>query len=191
MNVRQAGTDPIRFMSSADSEFSQDKDLLTVAYCRVQKESPEFQTVYEGIDQSVDIKISTFIFRVAPEPVLSLYDFIMTTFVPQSNNQTIDAQEHALTEVPPDSGVSEGRIRVLVKLASVQGGLDVLLWEKNLFLNIINSYPRSRSDQPCNTLFVYRGCCRVVASQNPDSHGPTGKPGSQQRHPGIRCPRGV
>lgn len=121
MNVGQSGLTPIKFMSSADSESPQDKDLLTVTYCRVQKESPEFHTVYEGIDQSVDVKISTFIFRVAPEPVLSLYDFIMTTFVPQSDNRTIDNQEHELTKVSPDASAPEGKIRVLVKLASVQG----------------------------------------------------------------------
>ena len=42
---------------------------------------------FDGIAQSVDIKISTFIFKAAPEPVLAVYDFVMTTFVPGPDQQ--------------------------------------------------------------------------------------------------------
>ena len=86
MDVFQMGADPIRFMSSVDSESTTADDLLTVDYTRAQKASPEFLTVYEGIDQNIDVKISTFVFKAAPEAVLMLYDFIMTTFVPDTGN---------------------------------------------------------------------------------------------------------
>lgn len=33
-------------------------DLLKVKYVRAQRESPEFDSVYEGIDQTVDVKLS-------------------------------------------------------------------------------------------------------------------------------------
>ncbi|KAF8898743.1 hypothetical protein BD779DRAFT_1795358 [Infundibulicybe gibba] len=122
MDLIQSGSDPIRFMSSTESD-STDKDLLSVCYTRVQKASPEFMTVHEGIDQNVDIKISTFIFRAAPEPVLALYDFIMTTFVPQTNTETIQMSS-ANSDLPRATQItredSEGKIRILVKLASVQ-----------------------------------------------------------------------
>ncbi|KAJ7071032.1 vacuolar protein sorting-associated protein 13 [Mycena amicta] len=118
MNVVQPGAEPIKFVSSPESDLLEDKDLLSLTYRRVQKESPEFLTVYEGIDQSVDIQLSTFVFRAAPEPVVALYDFIMTTFVPQSG----PAAE--VSPVTPENEVavqaSAGKIRVLVKLASVQ-----------------------------------------------------------------------
>ncbi|KAJ6604648.1 vacuolar protein sorting-associated protein 13 [Mycena vulgaris] len=123
MSLVQPMQDPIKFVSSPESDLSEDKDLLSLTYRRVQKESPEFLTVYEGIDQSVDITISTFIFRAAPEPVLSLYDFIMTTFVPQSNPAMIESAEDSPIDEPEiavQSTSGGDKIRVLVKLASVQ-----------------------------------------------------------------------
>ncbi|KAF5370222.1 hypothetical protein D9615_010080 [Tricholomella constricta] len=127
LDLVQPGTpQPLRFISSAESGSSLDthQDLLIVAYTRVQKDSPEFATVYEGIDQTVDIKVSTFIFRAAPQPVISLYDFVMSTFVPESSTK------NSVQEVQPYRGtweddlqsrnVVDGKIRILVKLASVQ-----------------------------------------------------------------------
>lgn len=123
MNLVQPGMDdPIKFMSSTDAESSLDKDLLVVNYVRAQKESPEFVSRFEGIDQSVDVQISTFIFRAAPEPVLTLYDFIMTTFVPQSTTQTAVHQEKQSSDaVQSNASDSDSKIRVIVRLASVQG----------------------------------------------------------------------
>jgi len=92
MNIYQPGLPTIEFMSSADT-VAQD-DLLIVRYKKCQPESPVFLTQFDGIDQSVDIKISTFIFRAAPEPVLAVYDFVMTTFVPApAPNQQLPARE--------------------------------------------------------------------------------------------------
>ncbi|GLB36151.1 putative vacuolar protein sorting-associated protein [Lyophyllum shimeji] len=114
---------PLRFISSAESGSSRE-DLLSVAYTRVQKESPEFTSVYEGIDQNVDIKVSTFIFRTAPEPIISLYDFVMTTFVPQSDtqrrNQEVQARKDSTKDPRKSEPPADSKIRVLVKLASVQ-----------------------------------------------------------------------
>jgi vacuolar protein sorting-associated protein 13A/C len=118
-------------MSSAELDSPQDKNLLTVKYTRAQKVSPDFTTVYEGIDQSVDITISTVILRAAPEPVLTMYDFVMTTFVPKSEPPVIDAvvdqvsSTNTSSSSPQKSGSSE-KIRVVVKLASVQSELLVL-----------------------------------------------------------------
>jgi len=135
MNLVRPGMDPIQFVSSAESDSLQDKDLLSVTYTRVQKESPEFTIIYEGINQSVDIRISTFIFRAAPEPVLSLYDFVMTTFVPQSNNQTIKpgSTEYDVNRVHASAASgTDDKIRVLVKLARVQGWCTFCLCYRNL-----------------------------------------------------------
>jgi vacuolar protein sorting-associated protein 13A/C len=126
MSVVQPRADPIKFVSSPESDLLEDKDLLSLTYRRVQKESPEFLTIYEGIEQSIDMKISTFIFCAAPEPVLSLYDFIMTTFVPQSNPGMVESAQESPAGVEPEIAAqapSGGKIRVLVKLASVQGRL--------------------------------------------------------------------
>jgi vacuolar protein sorting-associated protein 13A/C len=122
----QPDLEPIKFMSSAELDSLQHKNLLTVKYTRAQKASPEFTTVYEGIDQSIDITISTVILRAAPEPVLTMYDFFMTTFVPKSAPAAIDAITNQVLSSnmtappgPQQSGSTE-KIRVGVKLASVQ-----------------------------------------------------------------------
>ena len=132
MNIYQPGRPTIEFMTSADT-VGQD-DLLIVRYRKCQPESPVFLTKFDGIDQSVDIKISTFIFRAAPEPVLAVYDFVMTTFVPSpaSNQQqqvvaVVDGEvstPHGKDVVPVavvDQQQAAQKIRVLVNLASVQG----------------------------------------------------------------------
>jgi vacuolar protein sorting-associated protein 13A/C len=131
MNIYQPGSPIIEFMSSADTE-GQD-NLLTVRYKRCQPESPVFLSEFDGIDQSVDIKISTFIFRAAPEPVLTVYDFIMTTFVPgpapdqqQQVDPVVDGETLMYQVDGTDLVVAEQqratqKIKVLVNLASVQG----------------------------------------------------------------------
>ncbi|KIY52729.1 hypothetical protein FISHEDRAFT_63685 [Fistulina hepatica ATCC 64428] len=122
MSLVNPGRAPIKFMSS-NSELPEAQDLLTVHYVRVDKISPEFFDVFHGIDQSVDVRISTFIFRAAPEPVVSLYDFIMTTFVPQNGNQVTQAPRDTLdvgitTQKQSDS--RGGVIKVQMALQSVQ-----------------------------------------------------------------------
>ena len=133
MNIYQPGLPTIEFMSSADTA-GQD-DLLVVRYKKCQPESPVFLTQFGGIDQAVDIKISTFTFRAAPEPVLAVYDFVMTTFVPgpapdqQLRKVTLAAGgDDVLGQSKNVSPVAVAgqqqaaqKIRVLVNMASVQG----------------------------------------------------------------------
>ena len=117
-----AATQPL--LSSADeaaSLASSDLKLVKVKYMKVQKESPDFMLVHEGVDQSVDTELSTFKITLAPEPILSLYDFIMTTFVPkdeeggQSTEHVEKKQEQAAQQTSSD------KLRVRVKLTSAQG----------------------------------------------------------------------
>ncbi|KAF7791866.1 hypothetical protein EIP86_002890 [Pleurotus ostreatoroseus] len=119
MNVVHYGKTPIKFISSAAADTSD--DLLTVKYTRVDALSPQFMTTYEGIAQSVDVKITTVICRAAPEPVVALYDFIMTTFVPEKNDAVPPSPDADVST--PDiqtQGTSQDKIRVTVKLAGVQ-----------------------------------------------------------------------
>ncbi|CEL57657.1 Vacuolar protein sorting-associated protein 13 OS=Saccharomyces cerevisiae (strain ATCC 204508 / S288c) GN=VPS13 PE=1 SV=1 [Rhizoctonia solani AG-1 IB] len=100
-------------------------DLVRVKYVRAQKESPEFMSVYNGIDQSVDVALSTFSFNVAPEPVLTLYDFIMSTFVggnePTTNAPTPAGSNMGTPEAEePLPVVDPGKIKVKVKLTSIK-----------------------------------------------------------------------
>ncbi|THH34126.1 hypothetical protein EUX98_g96 [Antrodiella citrinella] len=121
MSVVQNGKEPLEFMTSIGT--STENDLLKVRYTRVQPESPDFMTVYEGSNQGVDVKVTTFIFRVAPEPLVALYDFIMTTFVPNRDVVASPAVPPPVSEVLQPAAVAQGppeKIRVFVKLASVQ-----------------------------------------------------------------------
>jgi vacuolar protein sorting-associated protein 13A/C len=124
MNVVQPSGTDILFVSTPHHGSSPDNDLLRIAYTRVQKDSPEFLTVHDGVDQNVDVKMSTLVFCAAPEPVLSLYDFIMTTFV--SSNKDIRAQAGSATFAEsPQKRVqvagNTGVMRVLVKLDGIRG----------------------------------------------------------------------
>jgi len=124
MNVVQAGRDQIQLVSSGSTEPG-NKDLMKISYRRVQKNSPEFATIYESTDQSVDVQLSTFIFHAAPEPVVTLYDFIMTTFVPQTQEQAVNKTPSVIAVAdeggPPLPTKAMETIRVSVKLDSVQG----------------------------------------------------------------------
>ncbi|KAJ4486135.1 vacuolar protein sorting-associated protein 13 [Lentinula aciculospora] len=124
MDLVQGDSGLTKFMSTDSHE---EKDLLSVAYVRVQQESPEFTTIYAGIEQSVDVKISTFIFHTAPEPVLMLYDFIMTTFVPESGASS-SPQGPMISNDGSDPSIqvaveNERKIKVSVNLASVRVAL--------------------------------------------------------------------
>lgn len=119
MNYLESGRAPTAFISSEDSK---DEHLLKVKYVRAQQNSPEFMTVFEGIDQSVDVTMSTLVLRAQPEPVIAIYDFLMTTFVPQKGpTLPTPAVEKDLKVSPQQQQVMTEQIRVRVKLESVQG----------------------------------------------------------------------
>jgi vacuolar protein sorting-associated protein 13A/C len=121
--LEQPGKSPLQFMSSAEESGAQDKDLLVVKYKRAQREGPEFETLFGGMDQNIDVEISTFNFHAAPEPVISLYNFVMTTFVPPPADQPEGSPESEASEgvVTLAPGVQKpSLIHVLVKLAGVR-----------------------------------------------------------------------
>lgn len=133
MNVIQP-KGPIKFISTPQ-EVTGSPDLLQVKYTRAQKDSPEFLSTFDGVDQNVDVKMSTLVFRAAPEPILDVYDFIMTTFVP--SNQPVSERKPdqlALPDTPSDDGTDEvapvsdspldSKIRVLVRLEGVKLALE-------------------------------------------------------------------
>lgn len=125
MDLIQPDDKPLKLISSSDQDENQEGDLLTMTYNRAQKASPEFISVFEGIDQHVDIKLSTFIFRAAPEAVISLYDFIMSTFVAPASPTTPQLQAESSSPQVGEKAITQQakkeKIRVLVTLASAQG----------------------------------------------------------------------
>ena len=123
MDIFQTGRPPCQFITSATSNPSE--GLLAVRYRRVQPESPVFTTLYDGINQNVDVKVTTVIVRAAPEPVIALYDFIMTTFVPEDSKgpQSAPSTPEIAQDESADIAVqdaAEGKIKVAVKLAGIR-----------------------------------------------------------------------
>ncbi|CAK9783702.1 putative late endosome to vacuole transport-related protein [Cutaneotrichosporon oleaginosum] len=98
-----------------------DVKLVRVKYLKVQKDAPDFMTKHEGIDTSIDTELSTFDITLAPEPILSLYDFIMTTFVSHDDPQT-PAEAQAAQQ--SQEAVSTDKMRIRVKLTSAQVSLE-------------------------------------------------------------------
>lgn len=119
MNVAHTLGESLQLVSSDRVEGGRDEDLLSISYTRIQETSPDFSVKYAEFEQSVDICLSTFIFRAVPEPVISLYDFIMTTFVPQINDPPA-------TQTSPEESnhtvdrVTSGAMRVTVNLDSIR-----------------------------------------------------------------------
>ncbi|KAL7273138.1 Vacuolar protein sorting-associated protein 13 [Rhizina undulata] len=79
------------------SKTSNDNPLFLVKYVKVKKESPEFMTAYQAIETNVDVSISTINVVVTRKTVLTLLDFVITTFTnpsaPATPNRGIDVNK--------------------------------------------------------------------------------------------------
>ena len=118
-------------VSSGDVEDKQQqRDLVRVKFIRVKKESPEFMSVYEGVETNVDVAISTINLIVTRKTLLTLLDFILITFTNNGNNNgspqmaITDQESETGIEVEPPSPVEGpnegGAIRVKVDLKSIR-----------------------------------------------------------------------
>lgn len=96
---------------------------MRVNYVRAQSESPDFVAEYDGFEQNVDIQFTTFVLRAVPEHVLPLYDFIMTTFVPNrtddTGSKTVEPEEAGTQDAGTE--IKEDKIRVRARLISFKG----------------------------------------------------------------------
>ncbi|KAI0376422.1 vacuolar protein sorting-associated protein 13 [Hypomontagnella monticulosa] len=119
-------------VSSGDVEDrQQQRDLVHVKFTRVKRESPEFMPVYEGIETNVNVAVSTINLVVTRKTLLTLLDFILTTFTNNENSNSPpppqrikDADEEDGVEiVEPTAGSQQnenGSIRVKVDLKSIR-----------------------------------------------------------------------
>jgi len=79
-------------VSSQETDGSESTDLVTVKFVRVQKDSPEFETTYEGIAMNLDVSVSTINVVVTRKTLLTLLDFILITFTNQGPSPVDDTQ---------------------------------------------------------------------------------------------------
>ncbi|KAI8957626.1 vacuolar protein sorting-associated protein 13 [Daldinia sp. FL1419] len=118
-------------VSSGDIEDrQQQRELVRVKFTRVKRESPEFMPVFEGIETNVNIAVSTINLVVTRKTLLTLLDFVLTTFTSNNNSnsqqhrQLINIDEEDTLEIVEPAASSQqnesGSIRVKVDLKSIR-----------------------------------------------------------------------
>ena len=119
-------------VSSGDvDDRQQARDLVHIKFVRVKKESPEFMTVYEGVETNVSVAVSTINLVVTRKTLLTLLDFILVTFTNNQNTAAAagsqkaiaDQESESSVEVGPPSPAAQsegGAVRVKVNLKSIR-----------------------------------------------------------------------
>ena len=115
-----------QIISSEGSSAGKGKDLFNVKLVKVNKESPEFTSTYEGVATNLDVSISTLDFVVTRKTLLTLLDFVLDTFTSPDEGKppkTIEDQ-HASGGKPEKAPELESpdepdKIRIKVDLHSI------------------------------------------------------------------------
>lgn len=103
----------------------EDKDLFNVKFVKVNPDSPEFKSTYEGIATNLDVSISTLNLIVTRRTLLTLLDFVLLTFAgPEHPSEPAKAVEdvsddQASKKKGSDSAQSSDKIRIKIGLESV------------------------------------------------------------------------
>jgi vacuolar protein sorting-associated protein 13A/C len=109
-------------ISSEALSTEEQKDLFTLKFVKVNKDSPEFMTKYEGIAMNLDIAVSTINLIVTRRTLLTLLDFVLITFTNPGppNQQQIAAkqgdQQLVAKQQPP---AEQDKIRIRAELKRI------------------------------------------------------------------------
>jgi vacuolar protein sorting-associated protein 13A/C len=110
-------------ISSEDVSADEQKDLFNLKFVKVNKDSPEFQTKYEGIATNLDVDVSTINLIVTRRTLLTLLDFVLITFTnpDQPNNQQaqIAAKSDEQQETTPPLQADTDKIRIKAELKRI------------------------------------------------------------------------
>lgn len=103
--------------SNANSDTNKQNPLVWTKYIQVRRDSPEFMTVYEGIEKNVDVKVSTINIVVTRKSLLTLLDFIITTFASAGTSSPDVTQESTASDLTiqndgPKNDASKIRVKV-------------------------------------------------------------------------------
>ncbi|KAF9963917.1 hypothetical protein BGZ65_006327 [Modicella reniformis] len=111
--------------TSPTAEGSQ--DLVRVSYLKVNRISPDYLTKYKGIDATVNISFSTITIILTRKSVLTLFDFVLTTFTapaaPNPPRPPAHAGDHITSKTPQSQADSkppvQDTMKVKVKMTSI------------------------------------------------------------------------
>lgn len=118
-----------QIISSKGFKADEDKDLFTVKFIKVNPESPEFHSTYESIATNLDVNISTINVVVTRKTLLTLLDFVLTTFAgpgdaasqsPEAKKAIEDVGEgESASEAQPQQPTQGDKIRIRAQLKSI------------------------------------------------------------------------
>lgn len=114
-----------KIISSRGFGAKEDKDLFNIKFVKVNNDSPEFKSTYEGIATNLDVSISTLNVIVTRKTLLTLLDFVLITFTsPDQPSQPAKSIQNGpdgktVETQAPESGGSSDKIRIKVALESV------------------------------------------------------------------------
>ena len=112
-------------ISSSPGSINERKDLLYIKFVKVNRDSPELSTEYEGIETNIDISVSTITLIITRKTLLTLLDFVLVTFQGQnpgsgaSNSVIEDEDESPVAKnTTAESSDQISKLRVKVNLNS-------------------------------------------------------------------------
>jgi vacuolar protein sorting-associated protein 13A/C len=86
-------------ISSENSKGSKSADLLRLRFTRVNKDSPEYHTKYNGIAMHIHTAVSAIDVVVTRRTLLTLLDFILITFTNPGSSDSTTKEERRLSKV--------------------------------------------------------------------------------------------
>ncbi|KAH9862571.1 hypothetical protein IAQ61_009988 [Plenodomus lingam] len=110
-------------ISSEDAFADEQKDLFSLKFVKVNADSPEFQTKYEGIAINLDVAVSTINLIVTRKTLLTLLDFVLATFTnpgPTPNQQAqMTAKSDNQQDTEKQAQAEPDRIRIRAELKRI------------------------------------------------------------------------
>ncbi|KAL9115085.1 MAG: hypothetical protein Q9227_000879 [Pyrenula ochraceoflavens] len=114
-----------QIVSSKDLKGEEDKHLFNLRFVKVNPESPEFQSTYEGIAMNLDVSVSTINVVVTRRTLLTLLDFVLLTFTnpdaPKQEAQRPGSAEDGKSAHPSSTKTDQvsDKIRIKADLKSI------------------------------------------------------------------------
>lgn len=116
------------FKNLISSDDAGDKDLFQLKFVKVNRDSPEFMSKYEGIATNLNVLVSTINLIVTRKTLLTLLDFVLITFAspdqPKDKDKKIENSPEEDEEVAvPAANAEPDKIRIRAELK----GISVIL----------------------------------------------------------------
>ena len=109
-------------ISSEDLFTNKQEDLFKLKFVKVNKDSPEYMTEYEGIATNLDVSVSTINLMVTRKTLLVLLDFVLATFTNSDGAADTETPKETeqVAEIPAVQDTAEpDKIRIKAQLKRI------------------------------------------------------------------------